>query len=116
VTNNGDPVPPIELRQRRRQRVLLSGLGFVPQTHSTFNCTIKDLSESGARIAILADSVIPRRFFLINVKNHMAYEVQTVRRKERDMGLKILRSIELTNGSSPETRHLRQLLVERLHR
>jgi hypothetical protein len=109
-------MPPVELRRWRRQRVLLSGLGFVPQTHSTFDCTIKDVSESGARIAIRTDSVVPRRFFLINVKNQMAYEVQTVRRKERDMGLKILRPIELTNASCHESRQLRQLLVERLHR
>jgi PilZ domain len=116
VTNNGDRVPPVELRQHRRQRVLLSGLGFVPHPHSTFDCTIKDISESGARIVIPTDAVVPRRFFLINVKNQMAYEVQIVRRKERDMGVKILRSIELTNVSSPETRQLRQLLVERLQR
>jgi hypothetical protein len=109
-------VPPVELRRSRRQRVLLSGLGFVPQTHSTFDCTIKDLSESGARISIRTDAVVPRRFLLINVKNHMAYEVQTVRRKERDMGLKILRLIELTKASCHESRQLRQLLVERLHR
>jgi len=106
----------MELRRWRRQRVLFSGLGFVPQTHSTFDCTIKDLSESGARIAIRTDAVVPRRFLLINVKSHMAYEVQIVRRKERDFGLKILRPIELTKASCHESRQLRQLLVERLHR
>ena len=111
-----DPNSQIENRKERRQRVFLSGLIFVPESHSTFDCLIKDISETGAKISIPAEALIPNRFLLVNVKGHQAYEVQSVRRTKQEMGLKILRPISLTEASSVEARHLRRLLVERLHR
>jgi len=111
-----DSIPLVELRGLRRQRVLWPGLIFVPRPHSTFDCSIRDLSETGARIAINGDALIPTEFLLIDIKNRDAYEVQRVRRNNLEMGLKILRTISLDEASSPEARGLRRLLIERLHR
>ena len=110
------PKPPVENRSEKRRRVLLSGVIFVPKNHSTFDCSIRDISESGARIDIPAGALIPIRFQLINVKDQVAYEVQCVRRNGREMALKMLRSIPLTDASSTETFQLRRLLAERLQR
>jgi hypothetical protein len=99
-----------------RRRVLLSGVIYVPKSHSTFDCSIRDLSDSGARIDVRAGALIPTRFQLINVKDQIAYEVQCVRRNGREMALKTLRLIPLADASSSEARQLRRLLVERLQR
>lgn len=111
-----EPKPDVENRSAKRRRVLLSGVIFVPKTHSTFDCSIRDISESGARIEVRAGALIPIRFQLINVKDQVAYEVQCVRRNGREMALKVLRSIPLADASSTETLQLRRLLVERLQR
>ncbi|HUE63362.1 MAG TPA: PilZ domain-containing protein [Rhizomicrobium sp.] len=99
-----------------RRRVLLSGVIYVPKSHSTFDCSIRDLSDSGARIDVRAGALIPTRFQLINVKDQIGYEVQCVRRNGREMALKTLRLIPLADASSFEARQLRRLLVERLQR
>jgi len=111
-----EPRPPVERRSAPRRRVFLSGVIFVPKTNSTFDCSIRDLSESGARIDVCAGSLIPTRFQLINIKDQIAYEVQCVRRNGRDLALKILQSIPLADASGSETIQLRRLLVERLQR
>ena len=63
-----------------------------------------------------AQALVPTRFLLVNIKNHIAYEAQCVRRKGRELGLRILRTISLTEVSSSESLQLRRLLVERLSR
>ena len=62
------------------------------------------------------EALVPTRFLLVNIKNHIAYEAQCVRRKGRELGLKLLRPISLTEASSSEALQLRRLLIERLHR
>jgi|SRR5580698_1924387 hypothetical protein len=111
-----ESIPPVERRKEYRRRVLLSGLIFVSKTHCTFNCLIRNISESGARIDIQAESPLPERFSLIAIKNCVAYEVQIVRRRGPEVGLKILRRIPLMEASSSEALQLRRLLVERLNR
>jgi hypothetical protein len=89
---------------------------FVPKPHLTFDCLIRDVSDTGARIAISGGERAPTRFFLLDIKNRAAYDVQSVRRNKLEMGLKILRTISLDEATSPEARGLRQLMVDRLQR
>lgn len=78
---------------------------------------IKNLSTTGAKIDIQADAPIPAKFHLIDIKNRVGYEVEMVRRRERDAGLKILRTISLTEeNSSFESRELMRLLAGRMVR
>ena len=116
MSGPSDSKPPVEKRNELRRRVLLPGLIFVPKAHWTFDCSIRNLSETGARIEIQAEAPIPSRFLLIDIKNRVAYEVEIVRRKERDVGLKILRPISLMDASDSEALQLKRLLVERLNR
>jgi|SRR5215469_15124308 len=106
----------MENRSERRRRVLWSGLIFVPQTHSIIDCSIRDLSEAGARLGIRGETAIPVKFLLLDITNRAAFEVQCVRRGQRELGVKILRSIALTDRSSVEAIQLKRLLVERLNR
>jgi hypothetical protein len=108
--------PTAEQRKRRRRRVLSSGFIYVPETHSPFNCSIKDVSDTGAKILIKTEILIPSTFQLVNVTNQTAFEVQCVRRSGRELGLKILRSISLTEAASSEAQELKRLLDAWLHR
>ena len=108
--------PPLEYRNRRRPRVLLSGLGYVAQTHATFDCTIRDLSETGARMAVRSGAIIPTHFLLINIRDGIAYEVQTIWRRESELGVTIVRQISLSANADPEAGHLRRLWLARANR
>ena len=116
MTKSSDSKSQVEYRKELRRRVLFSGVIFVPQTHATIDCSIKDLSDDGAKIIVHAQTLSPDNYLLINIKNRIAYEVQCVRRKGREMGVKIRRSISLMEATSPEALQLRRLLVERLER
>jgi hypothetical protein len=116
VSESFDSRTRVEHRRAQRRRVVLSGIVFVPKTHSIFDCWIRDLSETGARIDVRAGALIPIRFQLINIKDQIAYEVQCVRRNGPEMAVTMLRSIPLADASSSEALQLRRLLVERLQR
>jgi len=116
VSESLPPKPPAENRKERRRRVLWSGLIFVPQTQSTIDCSIKDLSETGAKLGIRGEITVPTQFLLVDITNQAAFEVECVRRDARELGVKILRSISLAERSSIEAIELNRLLVERLHR
>ena len=46
----GSVPPPIERRPKRRNRVLLGGIiSFADGAHS-FNCSIRDITDTGARV------------------------------------------------------------------
>jgi hypothetical protein len=108
--------PPGEQRTRRRRRVLFSGFIYVPETRSPVKCSIKDISETGAKIIIKSESHIPGTFQLVNVTNQTAFEVQCVNQIGRELGLKILRPISLTEAVSSEAQELKRLLVAWQHR
>ena len=116
MTKSSNSKSPAEHRKELRRRVIFSGVIFVPATHATIDCSIKDLSDDGAKIIVHGQTLIPTNCLLINIKNRIAYEVQCVRRSGREMGVKILRSISLMEASGPEALQLRRLLVERLER
>lgn len=108
--------PPIEHRGKRRRKVLLSGMGYVPQTLATFDCTIRDLSETGARMTVRSGAIIPTRFLLINIRDRVAYEVQTIWRRESELGVTIVRPVSLAANTHPDADHLRRLWLERASR
>ena len=108
--------PPVEHRGRRRRRLLLSGLGYVSQTLATFDCTIRDLSETGIRMTVRPGALIPTHFLLINIRDRVAYEVQTIWRRESELGVTITRPISLSANAHPEAGHLRRLWLARANR
>src|ERR1700692_139593 len=60
--NDNSPPPPAERRPRSRKRVLLGGIiTFADGAHS-FDCTFRNLSESGARIVVAKNAQFPSEF------------------------------------------------------
>lgn len=116
VNNSNVSTTSLEHRTTRRRRVLWSGLIFVPQTQTAFDCSIKEISKIGARVGIRGEAALPIKFLLVDITNRAAYEVECVRRNQREMGLKILRPVSLSEDVDPDARQLKRLMVERLPR
>jgi hypothetical protein len=62
-----DPPPIAERRPKTRKRVLLTGIIAYGEGAHSFHCTIRTLSETGARLAVTGSMLLPADFYLINI-------------------------------------------------
>jgi hypothetical protein len=102
-----EPRPPAADDRRRapRRRVLPSGKLAYADHSVTADCSVRNLSESGAMI-VLPPTPLPTDPFLIVIKQASLHEARTVWRAGGRWGLQFLNSWRLT-GDAPET--MRQL-------
>lgn len=102
----------VDKRAEPRHRVFLGGKVVFDNTACSQNCTITDLSEHGARIRPESPDLMPSRFFLIDVKQGIAFDAQVVRSTYPELGLHFLAKHNLLLSSSPEFRALRKLWLD----
>ena len=95
-------------RPEPRKRVLLSGLIVYGHGAFTCDCTFRNVSASGARIRVPYLLALPNRFYLINVREGVAYSARVVWNKGLEMGIKFDTSHSLSAKSD--------ILFERLKR
>src|SRR5690348_3618271 len=80
-------LPPIaERRPKTRKRVLLSGIIAYSDGAHSFHCTIRNLSESGARLAVTNNALFPSDFYLINIRDRVAYDAKLVWNRSSEIG------------------------------
>lgn len=85
-----------ERRQTLRQRTLLSGrVEFFGR--ATFDCVIRNLSDSGARISCAQNVALPDLFHLVILKKDERRRVRTVWRGEEVVGLEFLADADYDN-------------------
>ena len=82
---------PRDCRKSRRRRVLRDGRILLPGSRVTYDCTIRDLSEKGARLRLQSNSVIvPHQFELVLVAEGLAYPVHLKWRKGTEYGVEFM--------------------------
>ena len=106
--------PPLARRVKTRQRTLLRGIVVYADGVHTCDCTIRDLSEDGARLVLKTQQTIPSRFHLINFRSHMLHEAELVRVKGVELGVKLLSSVDLRTASDPALAHVKRIYLARL--
>ena len=92
-----------------RRRTLTGGKIVYGDGAYTYDCTIREISTSGARIGIAGGIVIPRAFFLIDQKRGTAFEAVLVWRNGTQAGLKFRAAHDLVHLADPQLRFLRDL-------
>ena len=112
MTAPAEGPPPPQIERTRRQRVLLGGKLVYGQFDFTADCTIRDLTEAGARIRIGAEVKVPDQMWLISVASGMAYRAVAAWRRGTELGLRFDESIDLKPSTSPAPLHIRQLWLE----
>jgi hypothetical protein len=71
-----------EKRIQNRKRVLKDGRVILPGSRVTYDCAIRDVSSTGAKIRLQIDSItLPDEFELVFVADSLAYP--TIRRWQR---------------------------------
>ena len=102
-----------ERRPSRRKPGLLPGIIAYEGGRQSLDCTIRDLSESGARVVMPKNAIFPSRFYLINVRDRVSHEAKVIWCGASEAGLAFIATLPLTEGLDPALSFLRRMWLER---
>lgn len=104
--------PSAQRRRTDRPRVLLSGKIVFDQTARSLDCSIRDLTGTGAKVRLSGPELLPARFFLVEVRRGVAHRARIVWSSPPEYGLAFEASHELNEACSPELRAIRRLWLD----
>jgi hypothetical protein len=99
-------------RPTRRKKVLLRGVITTAPGNRSFDCSILNLSESGAQISLSHNLELPHIFYLINIRDRCAYGAVVAWRKQDNAGVTFFSQFNLNEIPDPGMRFLRRLWLE----
>ena len=95
-----------------RARTLLGGKLVYGPNSFTIDCSIRDMSQDGAKITLSGKVSLPPEFFLIVAKRAVAYRATVAWSKFPARGLHFTETIPLNGALPDELKFLRQLWLE----
>jgi hypothetical protein len=108
-----DPPPLAERRPKPRKRVLLTGIIAYGEGAHSFHCTIRNLSESGARLAVTNGALLPSDFYLINIRDRVAYDAKLAWNKSAEIGVTFKAVLPLASITDPALAYLKRLWLSK---
>ena len=109
MTKGSETPPPAERRPKPRSRVLLSGLVVYGDGAYSFDCSFRNLSETGARVVVGKNMQFPKDFFLINIRDRVAYDSTVVWNKGGEVGVAFKAKVALSAVTDPSLAYLKKL-------
>jgi hypothetical protein len=103
-------------RPASRRHVLLPGLVVFANGAFTCDCTFRNLSSTGARVIISRHVQFPDRFYLINVRDGLAYDAQLVWKKGIAAGVKFESVVLLSTNIDLALAYLKRLWLAKTPR
>jgi hypothetical protein len=82
-------------RPERRASTYLPGVIATLDGSAECDCTIRDLSDKGARVTLPKGVLLPNEFYLMHVKERTAYRAQAIWRLDASMGVKFISAMPL---------------------
>ena len=113
TTPNGSIPPPAERRPKPRARVLLSGIVAHSDGAFSFDCSFRNLSETGARLVVQKNAQFPTEFFLINIRDRVAYDCKVVWNKGNEIGVTFKATVALSAVTDPRLAYLKKLWLSK---
>jgi PilZ domain-containing protein len=92
----------------RKKSFLLGKIAYDGGAYS-FDCTIRDISQSGARIGIPDGQIVPKQVYLIDMRSGIAYASEVKWRAASQLGLVFTSFFSLDGQLPEETRYLKRL-------
>ena len=108
------PVISSEQRTKARKRTLLKGrLVYGHDGAFTVDCTISDLSETGARVSVESSVPLPEEVMLVHLRETLAFEAKVQWRRPDGMGgLAFTKVHDLEKADTPLLKLLRYYCIE----
>jgi hypothetical protein len=110
--STGKLPPVVDRRAARRTRTLLGGIISYNNGANSLNCTVRDYSETGARIFVAADANLPDHLFLILVRHRVAHQAEVMWYGQHEAGLKFIYSVQINDSMTDELGYLNRLWHE----
>lgn len=110
------PPVAIERREARRQRVLLTGVLSDSRRQASQSCSVRNVSETGARIQLPGSDMPMSWGSLIVVRDACVYSIEPVWVSGDQAGVKLVNTRSLNTPSTPDMDRLRALWLEKLPR
>ena len=98
-----------ERRSSRRKKSFLRGKIIYDRGAHSCECTIRDVSDGGARVELPVGQIIPKKIFLVEMRGGIAYECEVRWRAPSSIGVLFLRSFPLGGPLPDEYRYLKQI-------
>jgi len=99
-------------RGEPRRRVLLSGKLVYGEPPMTLDCSISDVSRSGARVRLQGPLPMPDTLYLIELRHGLAFRARVAWRRANLLGLSFSSLYDLRDPPPELPKLLRQLWVE----
>jgi hypothetical protein len=109
--NNPSPAGAYEVRAPRK-RTCLNGKLVYDGGAFTIDCSVRDISEGGAKIVLAGHQPLPADLFLIVVKYCVAYRARAMWVNFPARGLKFSKAYSLGEALPEEVKFLRQLWLD----
>ena len=90
----------VESDRRTAVRIQTQRSGKVLCGAFAWDCVIRDLSSSGARIQMLSNTTPPGQVQLVDLAAGLAHDVTVAWQRDREIGLRIVRTYDL-RGLAP---------------
>lgn len=100
---------PIQRRGADRKRSLLAGKLTNEDATITVDCTIRDLSATGALIELTAPEMMPKTLRLLQIKDGIVWDAEVAWRRGKRMGLILGDRHDLRDSVAPQLRALRAI-------
>jgi hypothetical protein len=102
----------IEQRKSPRKQVMLTSKLVYGSGAYVLDCTIRDISTTGAFVTLAHRDSIPSEVYLLDLANRIAYHASVVSQRAAGYGLKFLKTYPLAQVSAPELRYLKRIWLE----
>jgi hypothetical protein len=112
LTKQNAPAGGVEQRKAPRKPVLLTSKLVFDNGAHVVDCTIRDISATGARVAVAPGRSIPGELYLLDLANRMAYLATVVSERANGYGLKFSKTLKLSDVTAPELRYLKRIWME----
>ena len=109
MKDQNDKPPVSERRPSPRSRVLLSGIVTYDDGAFSFDCAFRNLSATGARVVVGKTMQFPSHFFLINIRDRVAYDCKVVWNKGSEIGVVFKAKVPLSALTDPSLAYLKRL-------
>lgn len=105
----------LEKRVSRRARMKLPAKIVFGSKEYVLDCTIRDLSTGGARVAVPTVDVLPANLILIEPQNLLAFDSRVQWRRKALIGLSFNKAVSLDDPLNPTTQILRMYALNARH-
>jgi hypothetical protein len=113
TSKQGTSASGVEQRKAPRKPVLLTSKLIFSGGASIVDCTIRDLSATGARVTLnQGRATIPEEVYLLDLANRTAYEASVVSERAGGFGLKFKKTLKLSDVTAPELRFLKRIWMD----